>query len=132
MVDELVWSPAKQAGFVLAAWLADDRNLDQVAPGLVPARLASLRGHNLAPGAASRDKAQAVERLLRSLRPELDARALALPPRARALLARVAPAALRRQLLEGTSPARPHYQADEPLLGVLVRAARNASQDGPA
>lgn len=130
MVDEQVWSPAKQAGFVLAAWLADDRNLDQAAAALEPERLASLRAHSLAPSAASHDKALVVERLLRSLRPSLDARALALPPRARVLLSRLAPLALRRQLLEGTSPARAHYQADEPLLSVLVRAARNAREDG--
>ena len=129
MVEELAWSPAKQAGFVLAAWLADDRNLEQVAVALEPAQLTALRAHGLTPGPAARDKARVVERLLLSLRPGLDARALRLPPRARVLLARLAPAALRKQLLEGTSPARPHYQPDEALLGVLLRAARNAGED---
>lgn len=128
MVEELAWSPAKQAGFVLAAWLADDRNLEQVA--LAPAQLMALRAHGLPPGTAVRDKARVVERLLLSLRPDLDARALRLTPRARVLLARIAPAALRKQLLEGTSPARPHYQPDEALLAVLLRAARNAREDG--
>jgi hypothetical protein len=129
MVEELTWSPAKQAGFVLAAWLADDRNLEHVAAAIERARLASLRAHDVT-SRAPRDKARVVERLLLSLRPGLDARALRLPARARVLLARLAPGPLRQQLLQGTAPARPHYQPDEALVGVLLRAARNAPEDG--
>lgn len=128
MGEELTWSPDKQAGFVLAAWLADDRNLEHVAGALAPGWLAALRAHSAAP-TGIRDKARAVQGLLRSLRPALDRRALLLPQRARALLARLAPAPLRRELLHDNTPARPHFHADEALLSVLLRVARQAGAE---
>jgi hypothetical protein len=127
MGEDMAWSSAKEAGFALAAWLADDRNLSHVAAALEPAKLAALRAGRLLPGAdRAPNKVEAVQQLLRALRPALDERALGLAPRARTLLARLAPTALRKQLLEGSPAGRAHYHADAELLAVLLRAARNA------
>jgi hypothetical protein len=139
---EVMWSSAKEAGFALAAWLADDRDLVHVQAALDPAQLAAQRAHaastnapapaNAVPGTdAARHKAETVQRLLRVLRPPLDERALALPPRARTLLSRLAAPALRKRLLEGSAPARAHYQADEELLALLLRAVRNTRTGSP-
>ena len=133
---EVMWSSAKEAGFALAAWLADDRDLDHVQAALDPAQLAALRAHTALTGTptadtatgvdSARHKAETVQRLLRVLRPPLDERALGLPPRARTLLSRLATPALRKRLLESSAPGRAHYQADEQLLALLLRAVRNA------
>jgi hypothetical protein len=123
MAERMAWSSAKQAGFMLAALLADDRELHHVAHAIEPAQHAALLD---APDRHA-DKAQLVRTLLASLRPALDERALRFSPRVRSLLARLAGAALRKQLLTGTTPARAHYRADEELLAVLLRAARRAA-----
>jgi hypothetical protein len=120
MAESMAWNSSKEAGFMLAALLAGDRELLHVAPALEPARVQRL----CALRTADTDRARMVRALLERLRPPLDARALQLPPRARALLARVAPVALRKQLLRDCKPARAHYSADEELIGVLVRVAR--------
>lgn len=132
MANAMTWSEAKAAGFALAAWLADDRELLHVADALGAGEIAQVRARVVAPndtGAApvgsARSKAESVQRLLITLRPALDERVLGLPVRVRTLLARFAPAGLRKQLLRDTLPARAHYQPDEELLAVLLRAARN-------
>jgi hypothetical protein len=126
-MSDVRWSSAKQAGFMLAALLADDRELNQVAPAIEPAQHAALLQ---TPGRHG-DKKQLVRTLLVSLRPGLDARALAFSPRVRSLLARLAGPVLRKQLLAGTTPVRPDYRADEELLAVLLRVARGARSDTP-
>lgn len=123
MAQGMAWNAAKEAGFMLAALLAEDRELQHVAPGIEPARLMALRAAQ--PGET--DKARMVRALLAKLRPPLDARALDLPVRARALLARVAPPELRKQLLRDSKAARAHYSADEELVALLVRVARRTS-----
>jgi hypothetical protein len=120
MAEGMAWSASKEAGFMLAALLAEDRELLHVAPALEPAcaeRLCALR-------TTDTDRLRMVRALLERLRPPLDARALQLPPRARALLARVAPGELRKQLLRDSKPTRAHFSADEELIAMLVRVAR--------
>jgi len=105
---------------MLAALLAGDRELLHVGPALEPACVERL----CAQRTTDTDRTRMVRALLERLRPPLGARALLLPARARALLARVAPRELRKQLLQDSKPTRLHYSADEELIAVLVRVAR--------
>jgi hypothetical protein len=117
----MAWGPEKCAGFALAALLSDDRELNLTGPALEPALRAELE-RQLAQASARR--AEAIADWLALLRPEPGESALALPPRARALLAPLAKPELRRALLAGQPPARAHFAPDRALLDALLRIAR--------
>lgn len=117
----MAWGPEKCAGFALAALLSDDRELNLAGPALEPAPRSQL-GQQLAQAGTRRT--EAIAEWLALLRPELDESALALPARARALLAPLARPQLRRALLAACPPARAHFAPDRPLLDALLRIAR--------
>jgi hypothetical protein len=124
----MAWGPEKCAGFALAALLSDDRELNLAGPALEPAQRAEL-ARQLAHAGARR--AEAIADWLALLRPELGESALALPPRARALLAPQAKPELRRALLASRPPARAHFAPDRPLLDALLRIARWHARSSP-
>src|SRR5688572_19617057 len=98
MRAEMEWGQAKQAGFRLAALLADDQELARVQVALGPETRAALVS-TLATDPSREAKARAIAAWLRLLRPQVDATALQLPARIRGVLARSAPAPLKAQLL---------------------------------
>lgn len=116
----MAWSSEKQAGFALAALLFEDRALDSVAAA-IPEREHAAIAQRLR---ASSDTKHVVRTLLASVRPGLGEAALALSPRARGLLARLCPPALRGRMAQGAPQARAHFSLDEALFAVLLRAAQ--------
>lgn len=127
----MAWSSEKEAGFALAALLADDRDLADVASTLSAQQHTALASQLALDG----DRSAAVRRWLAVLKPPLDERSLQLSARLRAALARLAPPAVRKQLLEGASMAaarRPSYVSDDALLTLLLRLARTPSDSAGA
>jgi hypothetical protein len=149
----MAWESDMNAGFALAALLADDRELAHVEEALGPAlraQLASPAQGSLAPGPARLDSSLApgparldsslargparfdserdVRALLRVLYPDLDGgAALSLPPRMRALVARLVPTAQRRVLREERLESRADFDLDDELLRLLLRIARRGA-----
>lgn len=129
MATVMPWLPEKQAGFLLAALLAEDRALDVGAGGLTPPVAATMRAAlETADLTSTEAKARTIARWLRMLRPELTSATLTLPPRLRALLSRAARPPLRAQLNAASLPIRPDFSLDERLMSVLLRIARHAGR----
>jgi hypothetical protein len=134
----MAWDGAKQAGFVLAAVLAGDRELLSVASalpaGLLPVLQARCRGLvPLAPHqgarcdpASSEGRVQALRELAAEVRPPLT-QADALPPRGRALVAELLPRELGRSYVRAASPARPGFEPEPELIRWLARLAQHES-----
>lgn len=117
------WSPAKQAGFALAALVCDDRELTHAAAALGGSTPAEVRAW-LLPSDVQGQRAQRIARILSLLRPALSHLPTHLPPRALALLAPKLPRPLAREALCAAPRAEPGYEAPSDLLPRLLRIAR--------
>jgi len=109
----------QQAGFALAALLANDRSLSEVEDTLDPSTLAALRAR-LAP---DEPRARQLARLLECVRPPLLSLA-GLSPRMVALLAPRLPRTLARAYAAHAGAARPGFSPPADLFALLLRIAR--------
>jgi hypothetical protein len=102
-----------------------------LSPTLSPvlrAQLAAPEQGSLAGSLAREGRERDVRTLLSVLRPELDGAAvLGLPPRMRALVARLVPTAQRKALREDKLESRAGFDLDEDLRRLLLRIARRAA-----
>lgn len=129
MRPEMVWGREKQAGFLLAALLAEDQDLSLAGPSLSDEARATLQATRAAGDPPSRDaKARSIAERLRLLRPELDASAVRLPARMRCVLSRAAKGPLRAQLLVESQPVRADFSLQGGLVATLMRIARHAAR----
>lgn len=122
------WQPEKQAGFLLAALLAEDRDLAAASPALLPQARDELSATVADSQLSSREaKAHTIAAWLRLLRPDLDASALSLPSRMRCVLARAAKAPLKGQLLSGSQPVRADFWLEPQLASAISRIAHHTA-----
>ena len=117
---------ATDAGFALAALLADDRELAQVQGRLEPEHLARIRTLTASPQLT---RPVLIAQLLAHLRPRLSELAPTLPVRLRALLAAQLPHEERRDVLLGAPLARPGFEPEPELVSRLVRIARFSNSE---
>jgi hypothetical protein len=117
----MAWGDEKQAGFVLAAVLAGDRELfsvsDSIDAELLPALQARfLREHS--------ERVRSLRELASAVRPPLS-NAAALPVRGRALLAQRVPRELGRSYVREAPAARPGFEPEPALSSWLEQLARH-------
>jgi hypothetical protein len=133
----MAWAEAKQAGFVLAALLAGDRELLSAAGGLDARLLPPLQARWLGAARpaleASHDRHEsaplrvaALRELAERVRPPL-AHAEPLPPRGRALVAELLPREPARTYVREAPTARAGFEADPGLVRALVELARRGA-----
>ena len=122
----MAWDGAKQAGFLLGALLAGDRELSSVSAALEPALFSKLqeRCHGLSEAGSSR--VHALRELAEQVRPPL-VHAGALPVRARALVAALVPRERGRSYVREAPVARPDFEAEPRLLACLAELARRGA-----
>jgi hypothetical protein len=129
MRPEMEWGREKQAGFLLAALLAEDQDLSLVGPSLGDEVRAMLQSTRAAGDAAAREaEARSIAEWLRLLRPELDASAVRLPARIRSVLAPIGKGPLKAQLRADGRPVRADFSPEAGLLATLMRIARHAAR----
>lgn len=125
----MLWSHEKCLGASLAATLWDDRTLAHVAGALPSPEEAAIRATLLPLEHAD---TEAKIRLLRSLAERVrgePGRSEALPPRARALLARRVPKLLGRTWIEQAQPARSDFTPEPELLETLLHIASSSDPE---
>jgi hypothetical protein len=113
----------KQAGFALAAMLADDRKFEQVRPFVD----ASFVSSDAAPSAPV-DRRSRIAALLRDLRPALTERSAGLPARLAVLIAPQLPRSVAACVLRDAPAQRSGFMPAPTLVRCLARIARHAEE----
>ena len=120
------FSSAKDAGFALAAVLADDRELARIEGHVESGVHARIRALATSPQLA---KPVLIAQLLALLRPPLAVLSPLLPVRLRALLAPQLPRSEGRSVLAGAPLTRAGFEPERELLARLARIARFSSPE---
>jgi class 3 adenylate cyclase len=118
------WSTSKQAGFSLAALLADDRALTRVREHVPSAVLCAALER--CDARSEPDRARLVAHLLSLVRPALTRLPASVPPGLSAALASKLPRELARAAIEAAPMVRSGYAPAPDLLPRLLRIARRS------